>query len=135
MPWSRSGDSYSTRIGCVCCYQPMAAKPQGGQHMASRRPAADGSLKTRSNATDLLPTALAYHAGGLTPIPHLAGYEQTSYYRTPRDIAVVPWGEFKERQPDKSTIETWFQHSTVANTRLELLCGSHPAPKAPDAAF
>jgi hypothetical protein len=95
------------------------------------RPAADPSEPSQSP----LEIALAYHAGGLTPLPHLAGYEHSTYYREPDDVASIAWGAYKVKQPDRATVEAWFRHSTTRDTRIELLTGTHADPRAPDAAF
>src|SRR5262245_16228663 len=98
---------------------------------------APGSLYSFQNepSTSLLDTATAYHKAGLTTIPHLAGCDQTTYYRQSGSVAVVTWGDYKVKQPDLATVEAWFRHGSPSDTRIELLCGNHADPRAQDAAF
>jgi hypothetical protein len=77
----------------------------------------------------LLATALAYWEAGLTPVPHVAGVEEPSYLDQDGSIVPLPWGPYKQWQPDRATISRWFRHGDLATVRIELLTGSAPVSK------
>jgi hypothetical protein len=72
----------------------------------------------------LLDTALAYWEAGLTPVPHVAGVEEPSYLDPSGCIVPLAWGQHKQVQPDRATVERWFQRGDLTTVRLELLTGS-----------
>ena len=82
-----------------------------------------------SETRTLLAIARSYWDAGLTPVPHVAGVDEPSYLYPSGCIVPLAWGQYKEVQPDRATVERWFQRGDLTTVRLELLTGSAPVSK------
>jgi hypothetical protein len=79
---------------------------------------------TQSPTPSLLDVARAYWNAGLTPVPHVAAVEEPSHIDVHGRIVPIVWGPYKERQPDRKTLERWFSNGDLNIIRIELLTGS-----------
>ena len=81
----------------------------------------------------LLDVARSYWHAGLTPTPHVAGIEEPSYIDACGSVVPIAWGQYKECQPDRETLERWFSNGDLDTIRIELITGSaaHSKYEAP----
>jgi putative DNA primase/helicase len=79
--------------------------------------------------SSVLSAAHTYWKAGLTPIPHVAGVNFPSYLDADGCIQPIAWGHYKNRPPDRDTLERWFRYGTLDTVRIEILTGSHPVEK------
>jgi putative DNA primase/helicase len=82
-----------------------------------------------TQTSSLLDIARSYWEAGLTPVPHVAGVEAPSYLDPSGCIVPLAWGQYKELQPDRATVERWFQRGDLTTVRIELLTGSAAVSK------
>jgi putative DNA primase/helicase len=83
----------------------------------------------------LLTIARAYWEAGHTPMPRIGEDPNPHYLTASGEVLAILWGQYKIKQPDWSTVATWFAHGDLTTTGMTLLPGSHAHPRADMAAY
>lgn len=80
-------------------------------------------------------TARAYWDAGVSPLPRSAGSVEPATLSISGEVVSIPWGRYKDKQPDWETVERWFSTMPDAIQGITLLTGSHAHPRAQQSAF